>query len=205
MTIAALFVDERGIYFADPRFDAWGETRDARLYRGTDPVIAHPPCTRWCQLAGLVQARWGHRIGDDGGCFAAALAAVRTNGGVLEHPAYSRAWDAFGLPKPIRAGGWVRGACGGWSCYVEQGRYGHVAKKATWLYAHGPEGWEPPPMRWGATPDSEVTHYVSWCGNRLSAGKNQRPRVSKRKASATTPEFLEALVGIIESQQRGPA
>ena len=25
---------------------------------------------------------------------------------------------------------------GGWTCYVEQGHYGHAARKATWLYAY---------------------------------------------------------------------
>jgi hypothetical protein len=31
-------------------------------------------------------------------------------------------------------------------CYVEQSMYGHVAKKATWLYAFGLDS--PPAMRW---------------------------------------------------------
>lgn len=133
--IAALFVDPRGGYSVLPDVDLWDEARDARLYAGPHPVVAHPPCSRWCRLAGLVEARWGHKRGDDGGCFAAALAAVRAFGGVLEHPAYSDAWSAFDLPTPNRNGGWQRGSCGGWSAHVEQGRYGHAAKKATWLYA----------------------------------------------------------------------
>ncbi len=85
--IAALFVQRGGAYFGLPDIDPWDEQRDARLYQGTAPVLAHPPCARWCRLAGLVQARWGSKIGDDGGCFASALANVRRCGGVLEHPA----------------------------------------------------------------------------------------------------------------------
>ena len=135
MTIAALFVETGGHYFGLKGVDPWDVTRDARNYAGPWPVVAHPPCSRWCRLAGLVEARWGHKRGDDGGCFASALASVRRWGGVLEHPAYSDAWDAFDLPTPPTGGGWVRGICGGWSCYVEQARYGHDAKKATWLYA----------------------------------------------------------------------
>jgi len=50
-------------------------------------------------------ARYGIQIGDDGGCFAAALAAVERWGGVLEHPRNSVAWQAFGLQWP------VAGAC----------------------------------------------------------------------------------------------
>ena len=75
-------------------------------------------------------------LGDDGGCFAAALAAVRQFGGVLEHPADSHAWAAHGLLAPPRAGGWVAaGDFLGWTCCVDQGHYGHRASKATWLYA----------------------------------------------------------------------
>lgn len=79
--IAALYVQRGGVYYGLPDVDPWDETRDARLYAGPHPVVAHPPCSRWCRLAGLVEARWGHRKGDDGGCFAAALASVRTWGG----------------------------------------------------------------------------------------------------------------------------
>src|SRR3990167_2297049 len=107
MRVAALFVDPRVVYSGLPDVEVWCEQRDARLYAGPWPVVAHPPCARWCRLAGLVEARWGHKRGEDGGCFEAALRAVRTWGGVLEHPAYRDAWDAFGLPVPPRHGGWV--------------------------------------------------------------------------------------------------
>lgn len=107
--IAALYVETGGCYFSLPNVDPWDKARDARLYAGPHPVVAHPPCSRWCRLAGLVEARWGHKRGDGGGCFAAALAAVRRWGGVLEHPAYSDAWVAFGLPRPDRHGGWFGG------------------------------------------------------------------------------------------------
>ena len=65
-TVAAIYVL--------PGVDPWDEKRDARLYAGPHPVVAHPPCSRWCRLAGLVEKRWGHKKGDDGGAFAAALA-----------------------------------------------------------------------------------------------------------------------------------
>lgn len=110
--IAALFVETNGVYYGLPDVDPWDETRDARLYTGPWPVVAHPPCSRWSRLAGLVQARWGHEKGDDDGCFEAALWAVQTWGGVLEHPAYSSAWAAFKLPRPANGGGWQRGICG---------------------------------------------------------------------------------------------
>jgi hypothetical protein len=131
----------------------WDEARDARQYAGPWPVVAHPPCARWSRLAGFTEARFGYKRGDDGGCFAAALAAVREFGGVLEHPAYSDAWAAYGMPRPSVREGWTLGLHdGGASCYVEQGRYGLPVKKATWLYAYGVEL---PTLCWGFVPDSD--------------------------------------------------
>ena len=79
--------------------DPWDIHRDARLYNGPHPVVAHPPCSTWGQLASVNQARWGKMIGDDEGCFEAALNTVRRFGGVLEHPADSVAWQRF-IPAP---------------------------------------------------------------------------------------------------------
>ena len=193
--VAVLYAYADGPYAGLDGVDVWDVTRDARTYAGTDPVVAHPPCSRWCRLAGLVEARWGHVRGEDGGTFAHALASVRAWGGVLEHPAYSDAWAAFGLPVPPRHGGWVRGICGGWACHVEQGRYGHAAKKATWLYALGVEL---PAMRWGSDLDTESKALVSWCGNHTRADE-VRPRVGKRAASETPVEMREALIGMARS------
>lgn len=207
--IAVLYAYADGPYAGLPGVDVWDEKRDARSYAGPLPVVAHPPCSRWCRLAGLVEARWGHVRGEDDGTFAHALAAVRAFGGVLEHPAYSDAWAAFDLPAPPRHGGWVRGICGGWACHVEQGRYGHAAKKATWLYAVGVEL---PPMKWGSTLDTDPGS-VSWCGNRARGWVSKmgnrgvtleaRPRVSGRAASETPAEMREALIGVARSAGSG--
>jgi hypothetical protein len=196
--IAALFVERGGVYFGLPDVDPWPADRDARLYAGPWPVVAHPPCARWCRLAGLVEARWGHKRGDDGGCFAAALAAVRTWGGVLEHPAWSDAFAAFGIPAPVAGGGWQLTICGGAVCYVEQGRYGHPAKKATWLYAHGAT--QLPSLDWRLMADRESAAQVSWCGNHTSAF-DKRPRVGKKTAAATPLPFRDLLLSIARSVQ----
>ena len=193
VTVAALFVDPRGVYAGLPDVEVWDEERDARKYAGPHRVVAHPPCSRWCRLAGLVEARWGHKRGDDGGCFASALASVRRWGGVLEHPAYSDAWAHFGLNRPPSSGAWVVADFeGGWTCHVEQGRYGHVAKKATWLYANGVEL---PSLEWGAIPDRDSQALVSWCGNHTSAF-DTRPRVGKKAAAATPERFRDVLLGM---------
>lgn len=64
--IAALYVAKGGCYFGLDGVDPWDEARDARLYAGPHPVVAHPPCARWCRLAALVQSQGGKAIGDDG-------------------------------------------------------------------------------------------------------------------------------------------
>lgn len=90
--IAALYVETGGCYFGLPGVDPWDVTRDARNYAGQHPVVAHPPCQRWGRFwHGSTRKPHQFKLGDDGGCFAAALAAVRKFGGVLEHPADSHA------------------------------------------------------------------------------------------------------------------
>lgn len=211
--IAALFVAKGGVYFGLPDVEPWDESRDARTYAGPWSVVAHPPCSRWCRLAGLVEKRWGYKKGDDGGAFASALASVRRFGGVLEHPAWSDAFMAHGLGTP-RGGGWQRTLCGGAVTHIEQWHYGHRAKKATWLYAFG---CELPALIWGMTPDNAVTAYVtdgggdvkrrkaarppaliSWCGNHVASGEN-RPRLGAKEASATPLAFRDVLLSIARS------
>ena len=190
--IAAIFVDPKGVYSTLDGVQLWGlPDRDARDYAGPLPVVAHPPCARWCRLAGLVEARWGHKKGEDGGCFKHALECVRQFGGVLEHPAYSDAWKAFDLPRPLGHGQWIQGPCGGWAVHIDQAWYGHKAKKATWLYAHGRGTLPIFPQRF-APPSG---YPVSWCGNHVKSTE-KRPRIGKREASATPPEFAEVLCSI---------
>lgn len=140
--VAALYVESGGSYYGLPDVDPWDEARDARLYAGPHAIVAHPPCQRWWKLwAGqpLWIKRTGERKvkGDDGGCFKAALEAIRTFGGIIEHPWGSHAWAHFGLNLPPREGGWIAAdMLSGWTCCVEQGRYGHYARKPTLLLAY---------------------------------------------------------------------
>ena len=139
MRVAALYVETGGCYFGLPDVDPWDEARDARLYGGPWPVVAHPPCQRWGRFwHGSTRKPHQFQLGDDGGCFVHALTRVRWYGGVIEHPADSRAWAYYNLNAPARGAGWQRAdMIGGWTCYVEQGHYGHESRKPTWLYAHG--------------------------------------------------------------------
>lgn len=194
--IAALFVDEKGPYVGLDGVDVWGISRDARTYPGPHPVVAHPPCSRWCRLAGLVEARWGHKRGEDEGCFAAALVAVRRWGGVLEHPAFTRAFAAYGLTSPTR-GGWIGpDPYGGYICSVDQGHYGHEARKATWLYVVG--AWPLPSLKWGPKRGSKWVGHMARRGDG-TACIGPGMRLSKGRASRTPEPFRDLLIQIARS------
>ena len=203
--IAALYVATGGIYFNRADVDAWDIERDARKYAGPYPVVAHPPCERWGRYwNGGPSARVRRVKGDDGGCFAAALAAVRRWGGVLEHPEASHAWRTFGLVAPPHRGGWIPAGDGvGFTCCVEQGHYGHRARKKTWLYAVGVDL---PSLTWGK----------SAAGVRLDQGYHSKEerraaqrlgtlrvkgdkRMARSECAATPPAFAELLISIAKS------
>jgi hypothetical protein len=208
--IAALYVLADGSYVGLDGVDPWPEFRDARLYPGPHPVIAHPPCQRWGRYwYGGPSCKVRKKLGDDGGCFAAAVAAVRAWGGVIEHPEASKAWPAHGIAKPPRWGGWV--PAGGeyrglpdWTCCVEQGHYGHRARKATWLYVVGVPRADLPELTWGP----------SVATVRLDDGfhsKEERERERRigavawqtRRERALTPRpFRDVLLGIASAAGR---
>lgn len=198
MKVAALFVDPAGMYSGLPDVEAWGEDRDARKYAGPWPVVAHPPCNRWAMpMAKVNQTRYGHKIGDDGGCFDHALWCVQMFGGVLEHPAATWAWKAFGLRRPER-GRWVTAGIW-WVTEVSQSAYGCKARKRTWLFAN--IRGNPPELDWSDLPG---THAVSWLHN-PDGTRSTKPRISKREASATPPAFRDVLLAIARSAIKGHA
>jgi hypothetical protein len=199
--VVALFVERGGVYWNLDGVDPWDEARDARKYAGPWPVVAHPPCQRWGRFyfGGPQWLKDGHprkQLGDDNGCFASAIAAVRRWGGVLEHPADSRAWRIHGLADPPCGGGWVpAGDFVGWTCCVSQGNYGHRGDKRTWLYAVVPLH-DLPELRWGKS-----DKRVLLAG--LSKARRERDRrtgivqaLSKRQRAATPPEFRDVLISI---------
>ena len=197
--IAALYVETDGCYYGLPGVDPWDEARDARKYAGPHPVVAHPPCQRWGRYhGGSPRKPFQYELGDDQGKFAVALWAVRTFGGVIEHPADSHAWSWYGLTSPPRTGGWHEADdWGGRTCYVEQGHYGHMSRKGTWLYA---VGINPPELIWG--PAEQRLHPTALA--RHGYAKARRIGMSamvggkdKTKIRDRTPiEFRDQLIGM---------
>ena len=194
--IAALYVEPNGPYANLEGVDVWDEARDARTYAGPHPVVAHPPCARWSVLAGLVESLGGKPKREDEGCFAAALAAVRNYGGVLEHPASSAAWKWFGLNRPASSGGWVNADWeGGWTCCVAQRNYGHRATKRTWLYA---VGFRLPSLVWGDGPSTNVrvTTHGPLSGR---ADRGLVEKMGHRERRITPEPFRDLLLSMARS------
>lgn len=197
MTVAALYVDPKGVYAGLPDVEVWDEARDARTYAGPWPVVTHPPCSRWCAIAHLVEKRYGYAVGDDGGTFAAALSAVRRFGGVLEHPAFSRAWSHFGMPRPP-ARGWQQTIDGEYVCEFDQHAYGFPGRKRTWLYAVGAE---PVDLDFAPAPAGlPVVSRFGWSrpGPHF---KDEGHTIRPHKASATPPELRDVLLTMARSAQ----
>jgi hypothetical protein len=202
MDIAALFVEDGGCYFGLPGVDPWSDSRDARLYPGKLPVVAHQPCQRWGRFwHGSTRKPHQFNLGDDDGCFAFALSAVRAWGGVLEHPAGSNAWSFFNIRKPKAGQGWVMAGDGiGFTCCVEQGHYGHFSRKPTWLYAAHTEL---PELNWNrgvqrlhpvalAKHGYEKARRIGMCA--MIGGKDKT-----KIRNATPMEFRDVLISIARS------
>jgi hypothetical protein len=123
------------------------------------------------------------------------LASVRKYGGVLEHPEASHAWKAHGLTTPPKKGGWIEADDqGGWTCCVEQGHYGHRARKATWLYAHGIKL---PDLKWGKAEGKDRLDegFHSAKERQLSKAK-PRQRLTPKECEATPLKFAKLLVAM---------
>lgn len=97
------------------------------------------------------------------------------------------AWKAHNLREPKRSGWRPADALGGFCCEVEQGHYGHRARKATWLYCFGTAR---PDLKWGR---SQATATVSFMTNH---GGGDLPRLSLKEASSTPAAFREELVAM---------
>jgi hypothetical protein len=91
--IAVLFARDDSRYKELDGYDVYDINKDARTFCKKIPVIAHPPCRAWGMLSHMANPREGEKQ-----LAYLALAQVRLNGGILEHPAGSRLWKEAPLP-----------------------------------------------------------------------------------------------------------
>jgi hypothetical protein len=178
-TVAALYIDPRGPYPKLPGVDCWDETRDARVYQGPFPVVAHPPCGPWGRLR-MMNRHQPRELAPY------AVEQVRRFGGVLEHPSGSLLWRECGLPFP----GEFPDAFGGWSLAVNQCDFGHVALKPTWLYL---VGIAPSSVNERRAP-RKPTHRVARDRSRTARGALKECSAELRRR--TPVEFAEWLVSL---------
>lgn len=144
--VAILYCRKRSVYH-ELAVDCWDEARDARLFPGGQPVVAHPPCRMWGRYAYKARGSEQERL-----LAFHALKAVRQNGGVLEHPNGSQLWRVAGLPRP----GEPPDLFGGYTICVNQVDWGHRAIKSTLLYIVGVGMAELPPRPAAGVPATTV-------------------------------------------------
>lgn len=116
---------------------------------------------------------------------------------MLEHPAYSRAFSTFDLPRP-GLNVWQRGVCGGWAIELDQAAFGHIARKRTWLYTFGAT--PPLPPAPGEDTGRRVRVYRkrnadgSW--SRMDDGRTTE--ITHAAAEHTPPAFARWLVNLAQ-------
>lgn len=174
--VTVLFCHRKSIYKTLPFVDCWDSDRDAMLWPGGGPCIAHPPCAQWGAMAHLAHIKPAEKV-----LAIWAVDQVREWGGVLEHPASSRLWGVMNLPRPGEGvDNW-----GGWTLGIHQHWWGHEADKATYLYVVGvsPAAIPPMPMKLGKAP-------------RSMSPKHGRKELLKSKREHTPPSLAAWLVEV---------
>lgn len=175
--VAALFIDRLGVYPTLPGVECWDEARDACLYNGPHPVVAHPPCGPWSRLRHLSQE--DERTKELGRY---AIRAAKRWSGVVEQPAFSRLFADFGIARSELV-------------EVTQVSWGHVARKPTWLY------FVDVPEIVGIRTGGSVTHWASGMRPHARKGRGgfapEGIKICSAEQRRRTPiAFAEWLVGL---------
>jgi hypothetical protein len=176
--VSVLFVAKNSVY-KTLGVDCWDEERDAMLWPGGNPVVAHPPCRLFSQLKHMSTAPESEKH-----LAYRAVACVRKYGGVLEHPAMSTLWKEAALPKPGSSDEY--GIC----IAVNQWWWGHPARKSTWLYICGCEQIPEIPLRIGEA------EFIA--GGRTATKKEIHHNWGRGDRSATPPAFARWLIETAE-------
>lgn len=116
MKIAILCANENSIYKTIPGLEVYDINRDAYTYKGTDPIIAHPPCAQWSRLKAFAKIN-----NKEKNLAYYCLDKIHENGiGILEHPMGSSFFKEAGIVKNLYS--------------VDQYWFGFPARKRTYLY-----------------------------------------------------------------------
>lgn len=178
--ISVLFAAPHSVYHSIDGLDVWDAARNALLWPGGNPIVAHPPCRGWSRMRAFC-----HNLAGEKELSVWAVEQVRCYGGVLEHPAGSSLWPFMSLPSPGCSDEW------GHTLIVDQWWWGHLAQKRTLLYIVGCKKKDVPivPLRIG-----RPSHTMGlWRGRDKRPGKS-RPEVQKKMRSATPISFALWLI-----------
>jgi hypothetical protein len=220
--VAALYVLAKSSHYAEIEgVDLWPMRRDARLYGGPWPVVAHPPCGHWSRY---VSHRTHETPEHSPDLAPLAVRQVRTHGGVLEHVGRSLMWDAesaasrpilapfaddvrrLALPRPAPLGTAPmrapRDKYGGFSIEVRQAWWGDKRWKLTWLYfCHVdpklivlPKMIDPPP------PPTDIPKRIRRPGERAYA-RSWSDKMGATERKRTVPAMAKWLVEIAATAQ----
>lgn len=108
--------------------DCWDAERNARLYLGAGPVIAHPPCRAWGRMA-----HWSKHTDYEKSHAVWTIDLIRKFGGIMEHPVTSRVWELLDDDEK--------------TLVVDQNWFGHPAQKRTRLFYNLPNRYPPIPFQ----------------------------------------------------------
>lgn len=93
----------------------------------------------------------------------------------------------------------------GWTCYVEQGHYGHWSRKPTWLYAAGVEL---PQLQFGPAqqrlPEWMIERYGYEKARRIGVVAMIGGKDKTKIRNATPPQFRDLLLSIAKTARLNP-
>lgn len=177
---AVLFTRRDSIY-KTLGVDCWDIGRDARKWPGGTPIVAHPPCRAWGQLAHLAKPR-----PDEKELALFSIEQIRKYGGVLEHPRGSRLWPEY-LPLPGSFDEY-----GGYSICVDQSWWGHKARKSTLLYIVGCPQKDLPPIPL----NFDCIKYTVSSRIKKKSGRRAMKEITKIEREQTPIEFAKWLIEV---------
>lgn len=185
--MAVLFARSGSIYHSFPGVDVFDLARNALNFAGGLPVVSHPPCRLWGRFSQFSTAPESEKS-----LAHFAVAAVRQNGGVLEHPSYSKLWNAAGLPRPGRFDEF-----GGFTVSMPQFWFGHRASKCSWFYVCGVRPGDLPQVPFVL---GEATHAIA---SARAGVATRKPQVTKYERDATPPLLAEWLLAVARKCEMG--
>lgn len=178
--VSVLFARKDSVY-KKLGVDVWDIERDARLWPGGNPIVAHPPCRAWGAYKGFAKPRPGEKE-----LAIWSIRQIRRWGGVLEHPRASSLWKEMELPIGEEVDEY-----GGRTISIDQKWFGHKAKKATLLYVCGCKNLPKIPLNFDA-----VTHYVGYPKSFKGKSRNGMKEISKAEREHTPIHLAKWLIEV---------